>query len=138
MAGALTCRSSRLDWCEQLRREQQSHLSPAHMIQTVREGNSGSLYLTNRRAEELFIPNYDMDAAIELLREFQALKQNDGCPLKASCRVGFYNWYPSMVSYLFWYVFFPFIKYQPLVSEYLKGQREFRWDNRGTFRIFMD
>src|ERR1700730_12105095 len=119
MAGALTCRSSRLDWCEQLRREQQSHLSPAHSIQTVREGNSGIPYLTNRRAEELFIPHYDMDAAIELLREFQELKQPDGRSLKASYRVGRYNWYPAMISYLFWYVFFPYIKYQPLVAEYL-------------------
>jgi len=114
------------------------------MILSVREGNSGILYLrenerTSRNHDEkVFVPNYDMDAAIELLREFQQLKQANGCQLKASYKVGLYNWYPAMVSYLFWQVFFPYVKYQPLISEYLKGERRFRWENKGTFRGFID
>ena len=114
------------------------------MIHTIREGNTGILYLMARgknsrsmRGEELFVPNYDMDAAIGLLREFQELKQLDGPPLKASYKVGRYNWYPAMVSYLFWYVFFPYVKYQPLVSEYITRQRQFLWKNEGTFRAFI-
>ena len=130
------------------------------MIQRVREGNTGILYLTSidrkgssvarsevaaygtgakrDRDEELFVPNYDMDAARELLREFQELKQRDGCPLRASYKAGRYNWYPAMVSYLFWYVFFPYVKYQPLVSAYLHGQRQFLWKTDGTFRSLIN
>jgi hypothetical protein len=114
------------------------------MTLSVREGNSGILYLrendrtSTNHDEKVFVPNYDMDAAIELLRAFQELKQANGCQLKASYRVGPYNWYPAMVSYLFWSVFFPYVKYKPLVSEYLNGQRQFRWHNSGTFRNFID
>ncbi len=109
------------------------------MIQSAREGNSGILYLRSEgEAETVFVPNYDMDAAIELLREFQELKQSDARPLRASYKIGRYNWYPAMVSYLFWYIFFPYIKYQPLVAEYLSGDREFFWNNHGAFRSFID
>jgi hypothetical protein len=115
-----------------------------HMIVNVREGNTGILYLREGETaptnhdEKLFVPNYDMDEAIELLREFQELKQVNGCRLKASYKVGPYHWYPAMVSYLFWQVFFPYVKYQPLISEYLKGERRFCWENKGTFRSLID
>ncbi len=120
------------------------HSVPAasNRVQIVREGNSGILYLSSSAKdqpsvtgdEKLFVPNYDMDAAIELLRQFQELKQFNGCPLTTSYKVGRYNWYPAMVSYLFWYVFFPYIKYQPLISSYLTAQRRFLWNKEGTFR----
>jgi hypothetical protein len=105
----------------------------------VREGSSGLLYLTNVKGEnELFIPNYDMDAAISLLQEFQQLRQTNGVPITASYQFEGFNWYPSMVSFLFWYVFFPFVKYQPLITDYAVGRKRFLWENHGTFRSFLD
>jgi hypothetical protein len=104
-------------------------------VKTVREGSSGILYLTDGSDnEQMFVPNYDMDAAVQLLREFQQLKQLDGPALAVSYRVGNHNWYPAMVSYLFWYVFFPYVKYLPLVCQYSNGEIEFRWENTGMFR----
>ena len=129
------------------------------MIQSVREGSTGILYFNGGGAEGqssapssvavhesspvgndseiMFVPNYDMDAAIDLLREFQKLEQIDGRPLTASYKARGFNWYPAMVSYLFWHVFFPYIKYQPLVSEYLKGNKQFLWKTNGTFRALI-
>ena len=108
------------------------------MISDVREGLTGILYLTADGRTETFVPNYDQDRARELLLEFQEIEDDAGCLLKNNYHAESYNWYPSMVSWLYWYVFFPFIKYEPLVLEWIDGKRQFSWQNSGMFRGLID
>ena len=81
-----------------------------------------------------FVPDYDMDKARALLLEFQELRDDRGVSLKDNYRQEGFNWYPTMVSYLFWYLFFPCIKYAPLVADWMDGRTVFSWKNDGQFR----
>ena len=108
------------------------------MMTHVREGLTGILSLTAEGRTETFVPNYDQDRARELLLEFQELADDSGCLLKNNYHAEGFNWYPSMVSWLYWYVFFPFIKYEPLLVEWLDGKRQFSWQGSGQFRTLLD
>lgn len=82
---------------------------------------------------ETYIPDYDLDKARELLLEFQDLKDIEGNILKNNyCRED-YNWYPAMVSQLYWQVFFQYVKYKPLVGRYINGEVGFHFLNGGNF-----
>ena len=108
------------------------------MICEVREGLTGILTISCEGRSETYIPNYDQDQARELLLEFQALQDDTGGRLTKNYQAEGYNWYPSMVSYLYWYLFFPFVKYAPLVAEWMAGQRHFRWQGQGQFRTLLE
>lgn len=97
----------------------------------VREGNTGILYLTDSEGkEERYIPDYDLDKARELLLEFQELKDGDGKCLKDNYWMDGHNWYPTMVSYLYWQVFFRYVKYKPLLEQVIDGNISFQFQNK--------
>jgi hypothetical protein len=104
----------------------------------VREGNTGILYLTDGSGkQERYIPNYDLDQARALLLEFQELGDTKGERLKDNYRREGYNWYPTMVSYLYWHVFFRYVKYEPLVRSFLDGEVSFQYENSADFHALM-
>lgn len=101
---------------------------------TVREGNTGILYLTDADGKiETYIPDYNLDKARELLLEFQELKNADGVYLKDNYWKDGYNWFPSMVSYLYWHVFFNYVKYKPLINKFVDKKVIFHCENPGNF-----
>lgn len=99
----------------------------------VREGGTGILYLNGSPVQERFIPNYDLENTRELLQAFQELKDSRGVSLKDNYWCQGDNWFPSMVSYLYWHAFFPYVKYKPLVDAFIDGHVEFEFDNQGAF-----
>lgn len=104
----------------------------------LREGNTGILTLESGADSHQFIPNCDQDAARSLLLEFQELHSTGGTPLKSNYRADGFNWFPTTVSFLYWYVFWPFVKYQPLVREWADGRSRFIWDGGGSFRNLIE
>lgn len=102
----------------------------------VQEGPTGILQLECDGGEgETYLPNCDMDAAIDLLKEFQELRDSStGISLKDNYHCDGFDWYPAMVSQLFWYVFFPWIKYYPLAVDAIKRCKNFVFESRGNFR----
>ena len=100
----------------------------------VREGNTGILYITEESGkQERYIPDYDLDKARNLLLEFQELKDTKGNVLKDNYRLDGYNWYPTMVSYLYWRLFFQYIKYKPLVDQAIDKEIDFEFGNQREF-----
>ena len=88
----------------------------------VREGNTGILYLTGQDGKkDVYIPDYDLDKTRALLLEFQELRDGKGRCLKDNYRREGYNWFPTMVSYLYWHVFFRYVQYKPLVDNLIDG-----------------
>ncbi|MEO8204788.1 MAG: hypothetical protein ABI615_01315 [Chthoniobacterales bacterium] len=106
----------------------------------VHEGSSGILSLRDEKgAKSQFIPNYDMDEAISLLIEFQQISEalHPDKLLKDNYRSNNRNWYPTMVSYLFWYFFFPFVKYRPLIEQIRENKISCHCENAGTFSALL-
>ena len=99
----------------------------------VHDGPTGILTLTDDIGTTDFLPNCDLDAARDLLVEFQELKDSQGVALKDNYRVGPRNWYPAMVSNLFWYVFLPWVKYRPLAENALFHGAKYDFSSRGNF-----
>lgn len=108
------------------------------MIWNVQEGLTGILTLSTDSSTETFIPDYDQDKARELLLEFQELKDEAARPLKSNYHAERFNWYPSMVSFLYWYLFFPAVKYAPLLRDWMEGRRSFTFQNEGQFRTLIN
>ena len=48
-----------------------------------------------------------------------------------------FDWYPAMVSQLFWYVFLPWVKYAPLAADAIQGRKTFVFEGLGNFRGLM-
>ena len=90
----------------------------AHTMLTIREGNTGILYISqNGKNEEKYIPDCDLEKTRLLLTEFQELKDANGNYLKDNYKFGDFDWYPSMVSFLYWHIFFPYVKYMPILHD---------------------
>ena len=86
----------------------------------VREGNTGILYFSNNNGyRERYIPDCDLDKAGELLIEFQELKEKRGKYIKDIYWDEGFNWFPTGTNDLFSTVFFPYIKYKPIVDKVL-------------------
>jgi len=111
-------------------------ISPVHI--RLREGRTGILELESDGGRRRFIPHCDQDADRALLLEFQELTDSQGVPLKANYHAEGYNWYPTTVSFLYWYVFWPFVKYEPLVRDWAEGRTKFEWDGFGSFRSLIE
>ncbi len=99
----------------------------------VREGNTGILCLTDLSGHrEQYIPNCDLEPTRQLLLDFQNLRDSKGRFLTDNYRAGGDNWFPAMVSYLYWHVFFEYVKYKPLIDQYIDGLLAFRFENSGS------
>jgi len=100
----------------------------------VREGNTGILYISgNGKDEERYIPDCDLEKTRLLLLEFQELKDNRGNQLKDNYKFGDYDWYPSMVSFLYWHIFFPYVKYMPILKNVFDKKITVDFQNKADF-----
>lgn len=100
----------------------------------VREGNTGILYLTDSEGnEERYIPDYDLDKARELLLEFQELKDVHGKSIKDNYWAEGFNWYPTMVNFLYGQVFFSYVKYKPIIEKLIDNKVQFEFENKANF-----
>jgi hypothetical protein len=107
-------------------------------IEILSEGNTGILeYREQDGPPQQFIPFYDLDATRELLLEFQDLKDSRGVALKDNYIVDGRDWFPSAVSWLYWHVFYAYVKYQPLVDRKLRGEIEVAMSIKGEFSDFL-
>ena len=101
----------------------------------VREGNTGILYIIDQGcSRDKYIPNYDLEETRSLLLEFQQLKNTEGRFLKDNYWHEGLNWYPSMVSFLYWHVFFLYVKYKPLVYKFIDNEIEYQFENDASFK----
>lgn len=100
----------------------------------VFEGNTGILYLKKNQGKETkYIPDCNLEKTRQLLLEFQELKCVNGKSLKNNYNSDGYNWYPSMVSFLYWHFFFPYIKYQTLMHDILDNKFIVSFSNKAEF-----
>ena len=113
-------------------------MSISPVLIRLREGRTGILELESDGGRRRFIPHCDQDADRALLLEFQELTDSQGVPLKSNYHAEGYNWYPTTVSFLYWYVFWPFVKYEPLVRDWAEGRAKFEWDGFGSFRSLIE
>jgi hypothetical protein len=103
-------------------------------ITRVREGNTGILYLQRPGGvREPFFPNCDLERTRELLLEFQELRDVDGRALKDGYWVDGLNWYPVMVSFLYWEFFYKIVQYEPLLRRLMDGEFQPEFVNEGGF-----
>ena len=99
----------------------------------VREGNTGILYYSNNNGyRERYIPDCDLDKAGELLIEFQELKEKRGKYIKDIYWDEGFNWFPTGTNDLFSTVFFPYIKYKPIVDKVINGEIKLHFENNGS------
>ena len=100
----------------------------------VREGNTGILYLTDAAGkEERYIPDYNFDSARELLLEFEHLQDEKGRLIKDNYWRNGNNWFPTMVTFLHGQLFYPYVKYKPLIDNLIDGKVKFDFLNKAEF-----
>jgi hypothetical protein len=105
-----------------------------HNTIKVREGNTGILYILNWEGnEERYIPNYDLNIARELLLEFQQLRDIEGNCIKDNYWMDGYNWYPTIINYLYSQVFFAYVKYKLIIDKIINNKLTVICENRGNF-----
>jgi len=105
---------------------------------SVFEGNTGILYLSNGKGEkETFIPNYDLKKVKKLLKEFYKINDEYGTSIKNNYFYSGYNWFPCMVSKLYWHYFFGFIKYKKIIEK-INPQSDIKFLNEGNFKLLYD
>lgn len=102
----------------------------------VREGNTDILYITHEDSrEERFIPDYDLDKANELLMQFYTIKDSTGKLIKDNYWVNEINWFPTVVSYLYWHVFYNYIRYEVLLKDIFDGKYTVEFENKRRFYL---
>ncbi|MBI1937715.1 MAG: hypothetical protein HYS25_06285 [Ignavibacteriales bacterium] len=100
----------------------------------IKEGNTGILYLSkNNGTEERYIPDSDLEKTRELLLEFQELRCENGKLLKDNYKHMGYNWYPTMVSFLYWRCFFPYVRYKTLLHDLIDKKTIVDFQNKDVF-----
>ena len=100
----------------------------------VKEGNTGILYITHENgSKEQFIPNYNLDDAHDLLIKFYKLKDSTGTILKNNYMVDKINWFPTVVSYLYWNSMYKYVQYESLLRECIDGKYIVEFENKKRF-----
>ena len=100
----------------------------------IREGNTGILYISqDGKSEQTYIPDSDLEKTRQLLLEFQELRCTNGKSLKDNYNSNGFNWYPSMVSFLYWHYFFPYVRYQNLLQEIFDKKIIINFSNKAEF-----
>lgn len=85
----------------------------------IREGNSGILYYSvDGKTENTYIPDCDLPAANRLLSEFSHVKDKDGNLFKDIFNEMGINWYPTVISFLFCRIFYPYVKYKKFLIQF--------------------
>lgn len=100
----------------------------------ILELNGGILRLNFEGGrEEVFIPDNDLDKAIKLLLKCFALKTMDGISIKKKYICRGWNWFPTTVTDLFWYSFYPYIQYEKILKKIDRLNLKVRFINKGRF-----
>lgn len=112
--------------------------TPPHTVEILSEGITGILdYRDEAGRSQTYIPFYDLDAARELLLEFQELKDVSGVALKDNYIVNGRDWFPSVVSWLYWHFFFNYVKYQSLIDPFFGNKTRLHVECDGEFSRFL-
>ena len=100
----------------------------------ILELNGGILRLNFENGkEEIFIPNNDLDKAIKLLMKYFTLKTRDGISIKKRYICKGWNWFPTSLTDLFWYSFYPYIQYGKILKKIDRLNLNVRFINKGRF-----
>ena len=104
----------------------------------IREGNTGILYISDKKGNKFtYIPDCNLDKARALLLEFQEIKDFHGHTIKTNYYKEGYYWFPSMVSFLYWHLFYPYIMYLPILEKVSNSNTQIQFiNNKKFFRIY--
>ena len=91
-------------------------------------GNTGIIYFDNG---DVFIPNYDLDRAIELTIKFLNIRTTDGKSLSEIYNYDGFNWVSIIISDLFWQIIYPFVMYEELLNRFITNQPNVTFRNPG-------
>ena len=106
---------------------------------SVREGNTGILYLTYEDGkQERFVPSYDLGEARRLLLTCQDLQDATGSRLKDNYWREGINWLPTVVNFLHAQSFANYVRYQPLLEQIIDGELDVVHENQGAFSTIVD
>ena len=106
---------------------------------SVREGNTGILYLTYEDGkQERFVPNYDLGEARRLLLTCQDLQDTTGSRLKDNYWREGINWLPTVVNFLHAQSFANYVRYQPLLEQIIDGELDVVHENQGALSTIVD
>ena len=101
----------------------------------VKEGLTGVLELTDDAGNvEIYRPDCDLDKAQALLYEFYNISTSRGMLIKDAFLEDNIDWFPTVVSMLYWQYFYQVVKYRSLLEEYLAGKVEFKSISPGKFK----
>lgn len=100
---------------------------------TIKEGNTGILYLSkNNGTEDRYIPDYSLDDAKKLLLEFQEHKSINNISIKNNYVFEGIDWYPTVINYLY-NTFHQYAKYKSLIEQIIDGELTVGFENKGSF-----
>jgi len=100
----------------------------------VGEGNTGVLELIDEQGnKEIFQPDCDLDKSLDLLYEFYEILTVGGVKVKDTFQKDGVDWFPTSISFLYWQIFYQFVKYKPLVDTYLAEDTHFIFNSLGRF-----
>ncbi len=85
------------------------------------------------KKEEIFVPNKDLDRSIELTQEFFSLKTLDGVSIREIYIKKGWNWLPTMLLEIYWYIFYPYVQYEELFKKIAKSNLNVKIINKGRF-----
>ena len=83
--------------------------------------------------EEMFIPNNDLDKAIKLMLKYFNLKTRNGISIKEKYVYNGWNWFPTTITDLFWYAFYPYIQYEKILKKINRLNLKVSFINKGRF-----
>ncbi|MBT8608414.1 hypothetical protein G6656_09020 [Polynucleobacter paneuropaeus] len=104
----------------------------------IYEGPTGILNLTWDDGQiECIPPDTNLDNAIELLHSFYFIKTESKVFIKDAFWEGSIDWFPTCISLLYWQYFYTYVKYKPLIDEWMQGKVNFNWKNKGSLYSFI-
>ena len=88
----------------------------------VTEGTSGIVELTGPGLRETYVPDNDLDRALDLLFRLYELRSTDGGRFLENYRADGFNWLSGQVGNLFWRYLFRYVQYAPLLARFESGE----------------
>ncbi len=88
----------------------------------VTEGTSGIVELAAPGLRETFVPDNDLDRALELLFRLYELRSTDGGRFLDNYWQDGFNWLSGQVGNLYWRYLFRYVQYAPLLERFQSGE----------------
>lgn len=86
----------------------------------ISEGPTGILELRSLFGRRRFIPDCDLDKALALLYAFHDLRGGPKGTLKDNYHAEGFNWFPGVISHLYWRCFYRYVQYEPLITDIVR------------------